>query len=79
MLRHNRGHAIFFIYGQTIMILHSKLYSVCPSEYQDHLGTVHYLYLGLVPKRSEKHCKIFIYPIFWVGHGVLGIQDLMGI
>jgi hypothetical protein len=21
------------------------------------LGTVHYLYLGLVPKRSEKHCK----------------------
>jgi hypothetical protein len=26
------------------------------------LGTVHYLYLGLVPKRSEKHCKFFIYP-----------------
>jgi hypothetical protein len=31
------------------------------------LGTVRYLYLGLVPKRSEKHCKFFIWPSLNVG------------
>ena len=30
-----RGHAIF-LYRQPLLILHSKLYSVCPSKYQDH-------------------------------------------
>jgi hypothetical protein len=31
----NRGHAIF-LSRQQLIILHSKLYSVCPSKYQDH-------------------------------------------
>jgi hypothetical protein len=35
MSRHNRGHTIF-LSKQTLIILHSKLYSVCPSKYEDH-------------------------------------------
>ena len=36
MLRHNRGHAIF-LSKQPLIMLHSKLYSVCPWKYQDQL------------------------------------------
>jgi hypothetical protein len=47
----NRGHRIF-LYRQALIILHSKLYSVCPWKYQDHLKHLKHLPIKyLVSKR----------------------------
>jgi hypothetical protein len=46
MSRHNGSHAIF-LSGQALIILHSKLYSVCPSKYQDHLKPLEHLPINI--------------------------------
>ena len=46
MLRHNRGHGIF-LSRQPLIILHSKLYSVCPWKYQDHLKPLEHLPINI--------------------------------
>jgi hypothetical protein len=46
MSRHNRGHAIF-LSRQPLIILHSKLYSVCPWKYQDHSKPLKYLPINI--------------------------------
>ena len=46
MLRHNRGHAIF-LSRQPLIILHSKLYSVCPWKYQDHSKPLKHLPINI--------------------------------
>jgi hypothetical protein len=46
MLRHNRGHAIF-LSRQSLIILHSKVYSVCPWKYQDHLKRLKHLPINI--------------------------------
>jgi hypothetical protein len=45
-LRHNRGHGIF-LSRQPLIILHSKLYSVCPWKYQDHLKPLKHLPINI--------------------------------
>jgi hypothetical protein len=44
--QHNSGHAIF-LSRQTLIILHSKLYSVCPSKYQDHSKPLKHLPINI--------------------------------
>jgi hypothetical protein len=46
MSRHNRGHAIF-LSRQPLIILHSKLYSVCPPKYQDHSKPLKHLSINI--------------------------------
>jgi hypothetical protein len=46
MSRRNRGHAIF-LSRQPLIILHSKLYSVCPSKYQDHSKPLKHLPINI--------------------------------
>jgi hypothetical protein len=46
MSRHNRSHAIF-LSRQPLIILHSKLYSVCPSKYQDHSKPLKHLPINI--------------------------------
>ena len=44
--RHNRGHAIF-LSRQPLIILHSKLYSVCPWKYQDYVKPLKHLPINI--------------------------------
>jgi hypothetical protein len=46
MLRHNKGHAIF-LSRQPLIILHSKLYSVCHWKYQDHSKPLKHLPINI--------------------------------
>ena len=46
MSRQNRGHAIF-LSRQPLIVLHSKLYSVCPSKYQDHSKPLKHLPINI--------------------------------
>ena len=69
MSRHNRGHAIF-LSRQPLIILQSKLYSVCPSKYQDHSKPLKHLpvsiwstmntFTWLIPVMTSPKLQTFI-------------------
>jgi hypothetical protein len=44
--RHDRGNALF-LSRQPLIILHSKLYLVCPSKYQDHSKPLKHLPINI--------------------------------
>jgi hypothetical protein len=72
--RHNRGHAIF-LSRQPLIILHPKLYSVCPSKYQDHSKPLQHLpiniwsatntFIWLIPLKLNKIWKMRKFIFKW--------------
>jgi hypothetical protein len=72
--RHNRGHAIFLSI-QPLIILHPKLYSVCPSKYEYHSKPLKHLpiniwsatntFIWLIPLKLNKIWKMRKFIFKW--------------